>query len=191
VQFESNPFVKDWVLRSDLAFTVQLYSDFERRFPSMTELSAQLSEAGSLKVRRNEAIMNFATKGDRANARALISRLYFGTYLRAPDGGGLDYWTAEYVKAPTRENLDRIATLFATAPEFVARYGGLNNRQFIGQMYRSVLERDADDAGLSFWEARMNAGEPRGVMLANFTESAEFVAKSNRRVFISVFTKAC
>jgi hypothetical protein len=108
---------------------------------------------------------------------APMTRLYQGTYLRVPDYGGLQFWLGQYRASPNRTKLVEIGQAFATAPEFVARYGNIDNSTYIRRLYQNILQREPDAAGLAFWIAQLSVGVSRGEMLVNFTDSAEYVAR--------------
>ncbi len=46
--------------------------------------------------------------------------------------------------------------------------------QFVDEMYRTILGRGADAAGLAFWRAELDAGVSPAVLAAQFVTSAEF-----------------
>jgi hypothetical protein len=106
-----------------------------------------------------------------------IERLYQAYFLRASDDTGLDFWIAQYTTG--LRNLANISDWFAQSPEFINRYGALDNTQFVRQIYLNVLGRDPDPAGLWYWVGRLNDRSlTRGTVLVNFSESAEFVSRT-------------
>jgi hypothetical protein len=109
---------------------------------------------------------------------AQLTRLYDTVFDRAPDSGGLAFWTAFLNQGRT---LDTVADLFVRSPEFQGR-GTLGNPDFVGLMYRNGLEREADAPGLGFWTSGLqgNAIDRGGVALA-ISESNEGVASSLAR----------
>ncbi len=109
---------------------------------------------------------------------AQLTRLYDTVFDRAPDSGGLAFWTAFLNQGRT---LDTVADLFVRSPEFQGR-GTLGNPDFVGLMYRNGLEREADAPGLGFWTSGLqgNAIDRGGVALA-ISESSEGVASSLAR----------
>lgn len=104
-----------------------------------------------------------------------IVRLYDTVFDRAPDPGGLEFWTAEMTRGVS---LDYLADHFAVSPEFVATYGAPGNAAFVAEMYRNVLDRDGEPGGLSFWTSMLDQGlADRGSIVVGFSESAEHVAQ--------------
>lgn len=106
---------------------------------------------------------------------AKIVRLYYGIFNRAPDEGGLNYWTNRLTRTDKyRKSLTEIARQFMGSGEFKRRYGTLNNEQFVKAMYPQVFGRDPDPSGLKFWTNRLNSKRvSRESMMVQFTESSE------------------
>lgn len=100
-----------------------------------------------------------------------IKRLYRAYYWRDADSSGLEFWRNQ---AATGLSIWSISGYFETAPEFVDRYGDLNNREFIDLVYRNVMERGADDAGERYWLDRMRNGTTRGELMVYFSDSPEY-----------------
>ncbi len=103
-----------------------------------------------------------------------IQRLYLGYFLRDPDQGGLQYWTAQRQAGVT---LAEVSEQFALSGEFVTRYGQADNPGFVDLVYQNVLNRQPDADGRAYWIGQLEAGMTRGELMAGFTESAEFVAR--------------
>lgn len=106
--------------------------------------------------------------GETVNA---IKRLYRAYYWRDADAGGLEFWRNQAAAGLT---VWEISGYFETAPEFVDRYGDLNNREFIELVYRNVMERGADAAGERYWLDRMRNGTTRGELMVYFSDSPEY-----------------
>ena len=103
-----------------------------------------------------------------------IVRLYVAFFDRAPDAGGLAHWGARYRRG---ERLASIANRFVDSAEFRARYGGIDDREFVRLVYRNVLDREPDPAGHDYWSGRLASGAiGRGNVMTQFSESPEYVA---------------
>jgi Ca2+-binding RTX toxin-like protein len=108
------------------------------------------------------------------SAAASIRRLYIATLDRGPDDAGWQDWTA---RRDGGQTLDSIASGFVESAEFKAKYGALDNTQFVTQLYRNVLDREPDAGGLSANVAALNAGQlTRTQIVTGFSESAEFTS---------------
>jgi len=101
----------------------------------------------------------------------IIARLYDATFDRLADAGGLAAWIQQ-LKAGMP--LIDIAAAFASAAEFQQKYGSLSNADFVAQLYRFTLDREADPNGLAAWTAQLDAGSmSRAQVLLGFSESVE------------------
>ena len=101
-----------------------------------------------------------------------VIRLYYAAFARMPDYAGLQNWSnALHAGALT---LAGAADQFAASPEFNLSYGTLDDTQFVQQLYRNVLGREADAGGLADWVGQLNGGASRGTVLIGFSESDEF-----------------
>ncbi len=103
--------------------------------------------------------------------RAAIARLYFAAFDRAADLDGLNYWD-EVHRGGT--DLDRIADYFVASEEFSNTYGTVDQRSFVNLVYQNVLDRDADEDGLSYWVGLLDDGYSAGTILNGFAQSPEF-----------------
>jgi hypothetical protein len=111
-----------------------------------------------------------------------VIRLYSAALARCPDYAGLKNWSnALHAGALT---LPRAADQFATSTEFTLKYGSLDNTGYVQQLYRNVLGREADPAGLADWVGRLDSGASRGTILVGFSESPEFKADIANQVEI-------
>jgi hypothetical protein len=99
-----------------------------------------------------------------------------------PDYAGLQNWSNAL---PTGAlTLTGAADQFAASAEFSLKYGSLDNTGYVQQLYRNVLGRDADPAGLANWVSQLNSGSSRGTVLVGFSESDEFKANMVNQVEI-------
>jgi Domain of unknown function (DUF4214) len=103
---------------------------------------------------------------------AQAARLYVAAFDRAPDAGGLDYWTNAMRHGMTQE---QVATDFLATPEGIARLGADTIPAFVNQLYENVLGRAADVGGKAFWTSAIEGGQiTLGGTLAAFANSREF-----------------
>lgn len=108
---------------------------------------------------------------DVAGTAGKAYRLYQAAFDRKPDQAGLGYQLQQLdYGAP----LSAVAQNFINSPEFSRTYGALTNVQFVTQLYRNVLHRDADAAGLAFHTGNLaSAANTRANVLIGFSESPE------------------
>lgn len=103
-----------------------------------------------------------------------VLRLYRAFFNREPDIAGAKYWIS--VRQQGR-SLGSIARAFAGSAEFRRRHGALDDRAFLDVIYRNVLGRDRDQAGLDYWLGRLRAGADRGGVVRWIASAPEFVAR--------------
>ena len=115
---------------------------------------------------------------DTTDVSTVVYRLYDAAFDRAPDVFGL----ADYSRALSegRATVQSILNTFAVSAEFQARYGALNNDQFVREMYRFSLNREGDAAGVQGYVTALNNGSlTRAQVLGIFSESTEHQALVN------------
>ncbi|MEM6679411.1 MAG: DUF4214 domain-containing protein [Pseudomonadota bacterium] len=89
------------------------------------------------------------------------------------DAAGLNYWI------DAREGglgLEALAALFLTSAEFTEAFGlvdALEDSAFIARLYRNVLDRAGDPAGITHWAGMLAEGMPREEALIVFALSPE------------------
>ncbi len=111
-----------------------------------------------------------------------VIRLYAAALARYPDYAGLQNWSnALHAGMLT---LAGAGDQFAASPEFLQKYGSLDDAGFVQQLYLNVLGRLPDTAGLNGWLEQLNAGTSRGTVLTGFSESPEFQADTADQVEI-------
>ena len=121
-----------------------------------------------------QEITAWRNSADVEDARA-IARLYSAAFDRIPKVDGLNYWIHVLEGGKT---LLQIALMFYESPEFTEKYGPLTDREFVKQLYKNVLGREGLQDGITFWEARLKAGESRAKILERFSESKENITKT-------------
>jgi len=120
--------------------------------------------------------------------------LYQGSLGRAPDPTGLAGWTqlanglspatqvmGVYGLSDASGNYNgslSIAAGFTNSSEFIAKYGGMTNAQFVTQLYANVLDRTPDPAGLAGWQSILTGGATREHVLIGFAESQEAISNA-------------
>jgi Ca2+-binding RTX toxin-like protein len=104
-----------------------------------------------------------------------VYRVYQAAFDRIPDAGGLAYWINSVDRGTS---LIDVAAGFVASAEFSAVYGqNTTNPSYIAQLYRNVLGREGETAGLAYWEQQLEqGGMSKAQVLANFAESNENIA---------------
>ena len=112
----------------------------------------------------------FVSDSDASN----VARLYYSILDHGPDASGLQGWTSA-VKGGT--SLHDVAAAFLNSAEYEVATTGLTDAQFVDKMYNQILERSGDKGGLQAWNAHLDHGGARGVVIDGFTDSFEFQGK--------------
>jgi hypothetical protein len=102
----------------------------------------------------------------------MVYALYQAAYGRSPDNAGFRFWAAYADR--TGSSALAMADKFLAAPEFAQVYGAHpTDAAYVAGLYSHVLGRSPDAAGLAFWLAQANAGQPRDALMVAFAASPE------------------
>jgi hypothetical protein len=101
-----------------------------------------------------------------------LYRLYEASFDRAPDPTGLGYWIAQLEGGVS---IVDAAARFIDSAEFRGLYGERPaDDVFVETLYRNILDRDPDLAGLDWWVNELGSGGiSRPEVLVRFSDSAE------------------
>jgi hypothetical protein len=118
----------------------------------------------------------------------LTQALYIGYFGRAADVGGLASFQSQLAALGAPSSVNALSAMYGTdgrvrklidsfgsSAESQALYTG-DNKAFVKAIYRNVLNRDADQAGLDFWSNAIDGGS---LTRANASLSIMAGAKSN------------
>ncbi|MFT8243436.1 DUF4214 domain-containing protein [Roseomonas sp. BN140053] len=121
---------------------------------------------------------------DLSDPAAQVVRLYQAALDRAPEQEGLNFYIPTLQQGGT---LSSIATGFLNSPEFLARYGGLDDTGYINRLYNNVLDRTASQSEVNYYLDQLGQGASRQQLLANFSESPENIQKTTPLVAAGVW----
>ena len=114
-----------------------------------------------------------ATSLTLASAEGQLFRAYQAVFDRSPDAGGFNAFLTEMRLGNTTQ--EAVIAEFVTSSEFQTTYGTLSNQAFVEQLYRNVLDREGDSAGIAAFTASIDGGTSRAAVVTEFANSAEFV----------------
>ena len=111
------------------------------------------------------------TYGSLNNAQ-FVSLVYQNVLKRAPDSGGLTYWTGLL----NAGKLDRtgIMAAFIASPEFS---NGVSARAYANLLYMGFLRRTPDSSGLQYWTTFLTQPNSLSTAIAAFITSPEYLAR--------------
>jgi hypothetical protein len=99
---------------------------------------------------------------------------YKAAFGRAPDAGGLAFWTGQLDAGTT---VQAMTGAFAASAEFQTAYGSVDNDGFVEALYQNALDREADAGGLDFWTGQLDSGaQTRADLIATFADTPEVLA---------------
>ena len=181
----TNPVVKDNdIFANARLFVMQQYRDFLAREGDSGEITAWTNAISGGTYTQAQVIDGFFNSSEFQGVASPVVRLYFAYFLRIPDYAGLQAWLSQYRAGVS---LDSISNSFANSPEFLARYGALDNGGFVTLIYNNVLGRTPDTAGYNAWLAQLDSGAmTRGQVMLGFSESAEYQAMSYNSVYVTM-----
>ncbi|HVX63016.1 MAG TPA: DUF4214 domain-containing protein, partial [Pirellulales bacterium] len=76
-------------------------------------------------------------------------------------------------------------TLSGSGDGFVSKFlfAATHNQLFINQLYHDLLGREVDAGGLTYWDAQLAAGLPRGVMALQIEQTLEYAQRTVSSVY--------
>lgn len=163
---------------SSKALITQAYRDVLHREPTASNLSYWAGRVGTT-WSPGQFITQLEVSAEADNRVHAVTRLYKAYLMRNPDHGGSVYWLARRGEGRT---LVSISQSFAVSSEFTNRYGKLTNAAFVDRVYKNVLGRSADPGGTTYWVKQLNAGTPRGQVMASFSQSDEYIRSTGKGV---------
>ena len=98
-----------------------------------------------------------------------VAALYTAIFNRAPDKGGLDYWTAQITAGAS---FSSVVAGFTAHEVFTTGIGALGNAAFVAALYTNILGSAGDTAGIAYWTSVLNAGSSKAAVVSSFVEAA-------------------
>ena len=152
------------------ALIVRQHQDLLGRDPTAEELAGWRTAITDGSATADELVVSLLPE-DQDALDARVVRLYLAYFLRPPDLDGFRYWRDQLAGG---RSLQSTSNLFSGTSEFRARYGSLDDGQFVDLIYRNVLDREAEPAGRAFWTDQLTRGiRSRGWVMTYFSESIE------------------
>lgn len=101
-----------------------------------------------------------------------LNDLYLTVFNRAADEGGKVFWSDRL------KNGQETAITVAYQFFFGYEYASLkkSDEDFIRDLYKAMMGREADDSGLSYWVSQLSAGNTRLTVFNNFALTDEFAS---------------
>ncbi|MBR6326550.1 MAG: DUF4214 domain-containing protein [Lachnospiraceae bacterium] len=101
--------------------------------------------------------------------------LYQQILGRDADSAGLEYWSSRL--ADHRQDGTNTIWGFLNSPEFTSKEA-LTDEQYVTLLYRAILGREPDAAGLADWTGLLGKGASRAEIVTGFVNSVEFAKRA-------------
>lgn len=105
-----------------------------------------------------------------AGVTKYVFRCYEKALGRTAETDGLNYWSELIVNR--KINAEETAREFLTSAEFINK--GYADTDYVKVLYRVFLDREYDEAGLSYYINELNRGTSRETIFCGFSNSPEF-----------------
>jgi len=121
-----------------------------------------------------------------------VQDIFIAYYGRPADVGGLKYWSHELKEK--KGDASSIMGVFGNTPEFLNRYGFMNNSDLIQNLFAQLYGRPADPLGLNFYVNRLNTGQNSLASIALIVldgtqeSGSDARALANRRIVANHYT---
>lgn len=112
-----------------------------------------------------------------------IQEMYVGFLMRAADRQGLEYWLIPIVEGVLTLEHVRAALTSVDQAEYMEIYSGLNHSQLVTTVYKNILERTPDSAGLNYWVEELASGRVNENQMVNAIIQATKDTKANTSEF--------
>jgi hypothetical protein len=175
------------------AFASQQFTDVLGRPADASGLLSWTSALSTGAATPAGMVANLVDSTEAAAVVEPVNRLYWAYFRRSPDAGGVQYWVG---RLRAGAGLAEVSGAFASSSEFRGTYGALTDLAFVDLVYRNVLGRGADGAGLTYWTTQLTSGRlDRGGVMVGFSESNEYKAATNAwndvvKVYVGLLRRA-
>ena len=168
------------------AFVARQHADLLGRPATAAERDEWVAHLRDGSRRPEDLIIALRATTDHTGRVDPVVRLYQAYFRRTPDAAGLRYWIGERRAGRT---IYAMSQAFAASAEFRTLYGTLTDRAFVELVYRNVLGRPGDPAGVDYWAGELVARRStRGKVMVGFSESVENRAAQRSEVTASVLS---
>lgn len=149
-------------------YVTKVYADLFQRAPDAPGLQTWTTALG--RGTPYGAVANGITYSREFRSRLITSS--YQRYLgRGPDAVGLEGWLAGMDRGL---HIEQMQSGFISSPEFYGRAGS-DDRLWVAELYRTVLQRAAGPAEVIFWDGQLRNGMSRSGVALGFLYSNEYL----------------
>lgn len=149
-------------------FVNRLYADFIARIGTASEVESWSWMLATGQRSRYDLATELARSPEWIST--VITKFYRDTLGREPDADGLRGWIAA---AQSGMPVAQIASAFYASPEYFMTVGRGDHRIWVGDLYRKLLLREGDAAGVEGWVQALGRGMPRDTLTFGMYQSGE------------------
>lgn len=174
------------------SFVERLYFGVLNTTPDPSGLTSWVNILNQGSQTRAQVALSFFQQPIVQSSGFHVIAAYISVLGRDPDYGGYLYWTTAFRSGNlvpggctlglTLCSQQQMLLFFTASGEFQTRFNASSNAGFVTVVYQNVLGRAPDPSGYAFWLQGLNAGLPRGAMLADFINSPEFLINFGPRI---------
>lgn len=132
--------------------------------------SAEFNQLCSAYAIKQGTVTTTENRDKNPQVTAFVSRLYTIALDRPADVDGLNDWTGKLLGK--KQTPKQVASGFVFSQEMTNR--NLSNKEFVTMLYRTMMDREPDEAGLNDWVTRLQSGTSRQSVYNGFADSTEF-----------------
>jgi hypothetical protein len=146
------------------ALAAKLYGDLLNR-PATPGEAALVLQAGSDAILRQALALQNTTEW----ANQTTNQVYQASLNRIADQASLAFWSGLL----RTQSVEQVQAAILASPEFYQRSGG-TNAGFVAGLYKVLLQRNPDAAGLSYYTQALDSGTSRETVALQFLTSTEY-----------------
>jgi hypothetical protein len=105
---------------------------------------------------------------------AIVARMYDTVLDRQGDAGGIINWTNTLKSGMS---IKTMVDSFTGSAEFQMKYGALDDRGFVQQLYRDVLDREGESPGVDAWTGGLRGYMSHADVVLGFSKCQEHQIK--------------
>jgi hypothetical protein len=156
----------------DQRFVELLYFSFFGRLPAREERDFQVTEGLKPPATWADLAMRFLNSGEFNSGGRFVAGLYVGLLDRDAEYGG---WLFQRNALATNiTTQDSVVANFLESDEYRLTFGNPANSEFVRQLYKFILLREASQSEVDFHVRNLTAGQTRVGLARNFLNSQEF-----------------
>jgi len=156
------------------AFFTQLVKDANNKLPTNTESAQRTSQvvrSGRSRATVADPVVVSKTTDDRIGS---VWRLYVAAMGRRPDRATFDTLVRRHDRQVT---LETMGAEFARTPEFIDRYGAMDNPTFVAAVFQNLLGRAPTSTEQSSWVSKLGTSTTRASFVVQMSRTASYKAK--------------